>query len=70
VSDPEREEPGSTDGAVELECGHRITLPWGTDLAVAAAVLVHHRADCIGAAGPEAWTAPAPWAIIGPDRPR
>jgi hypothetical protein len=67
VSDLEREEAVPTDGAIELECGHRIVLPWGTDPAVAAAVMVHHRTDCVEDARTGAWTLPPPWAILRPE---
>jgi hypothetical protein len=50
---------------IELECGHRIDLPSGTEPAVVAAVLVRHRTSCRqgDASRSGAWPSPAPWAV-------
>jgi hypothetical protein len=35
-------------GAVPLDCGHRIQLPWGAAPELAAAVVLRHRTECPG----------------------
>jgi hypothetical protein len=39
--------PGDGAGTkILLDCGHRITLPWGLTPEAAVADLLHHRASC------------------------
>lgn len=57
---------------VELECGHRILLPWGADPAVGAAVVARHPNECGDArrSTTEHWATSVPWEIrrLGPPR--
>lgn len=57
---------------IDLDCGHRVTVPWGSDPAVGAAMLVHHESECTAARLPVAdgWPSSAPWAVPrrGPSR--
>jgi hypothetical protein len=57
-------------GAVRLECGHRVLLPWGTSPEIGAVVVVHHRAECPDLGRARAAGGPTPWSVRRLEAPR
>lgn len=46
MNEVDGEERDGSAANVTLECGHRLTLPWGLAPVAAAAELLHHRTVC------------------------
>lgn len=57
---------------IDLDCGHRLSVPWGSDPAVGAAMLVHHESECtaVRPALADGWPSTVPWAVrrLAPSR--
>jgi hypothetical protein len=53
----------SESGAVELDCGHQVLLPWGIVPEVAAVVLELHRRECPRVDSPVGPGPVGPWSV-------
>jgi hypothetical protein len=60
-----RESQSAREWTVRLDCGHRLTVPWGLAPPFVAACIVHHQETCPTELGER----PEPFSWIGRDTP-